>query len=127
MNFSLKDLLFLVDLPTLAICFAALRVPQGCRRQKSQRARVRSMGKEIAAATPHMLRMSLDPDRPTRTSPRSRLLDVPVRRQAVIILAAATSCTSAEQSMTAPSGSRCAPSLVNSLDTSPAAGSYGTL
>ena len=71
--------------------------------------------------------MSRDPDRPKRTSFGSPRLIAAARLLALMLLAAAISCTAAEQSTTAPSGSRCSISLTNSMETSPAAGGSGTL
>ena len=46
---------------------------------------------------------------------------------ALILLAGSGSCTSAEQSVTGPSGARCTISVTNSIETAAAAGASGTL
>ena len=71
--------------------------------------------------------MSRDPDRSVRTRSGYLRLVATCRLLALTLLAVTVACTSAEQSTTAPTASRCTVSLANSAEVSPAAGGTGTL
>jgi hypothetical protein len=71
--------------------------------------------------------MSRRHEHPKRTSSRSFKRVHAARLLALTILAAAGSCTSAQQSNTAPTVARCTLTVRNSIETAPAAGGSATL